>query len=187
MHPHLPDEDGLFHPSLLPFWFLCQESHTLTVNRMVLTGEVVHQHRLVDFHERFLSPCPSILHPFQFCQALLMLFLSHLKPTTSLSYIYDRAIFACNGINYSCVFLDLSFVLWMHQRVVFIRLFKYTVALVTTLGVLMHSWTSWPKMVKHAIFNILVTLTCSEMPCRGTSFHILRHCSITLYELILLW
>ena len=42
------DEDGFFHSSLLPIWFLCWKSHTLPVDHVVLTGHVVCQRQLVD-------------------------------------------------------------------------------------------------------------------------------------------
>ena len=72
--PHLPDEDGFFHPSLLPIWFLCWESYTLPVDHVVYTGGVVHQRRLVDLCERLFSPCPGILHPFSCFKSILCSF-----------------------------------------------------------------------------------------------------------------
>ena len=113
--PHLPDEDGFYPPSLLPIWFLFWESHALQVDCVVLAGNVVHQRWLVDLRERLLPPCPCIFYPLPLFQVLTMLFLSHFKPPTSLPYVYHREIFAYDGVNYSCKFLDWSFVLRMDK------------------------------------------------------------------------
>ena len=121
----LPGEYGFFHPSLLPIWFFCWESHFLLINWVVLAHDIVCQCRLVDLNEKLLPPCPGIVHPFQLFHVLLMLLFSYLQSPTSRSYVYSCAILAWNRIDYSCRFLERSLVLWVDQKLMQCLVWSY--------------------------------------------------------------